>query len=495
MKSGTISKNLFSQAGYTLYLVVMVLSIGAILFGITLRGAGFARVMAAKRVQAFIAQSLAMSGIERAEFFFNGGDGHDMFWETDNFHEQIAPKQTIDITCKRFGGFSRIHSTGTSRRTSRNALGLAGRTIPEMLNPVLTLTGRIGGLVVDAGTTIRGPIVLHHGTMKKGPRRARAPKLQKQVTYRESEPYPFDVEPLQKNIEQLEQERTRGLSADGAISGTITIDSTNDSLCNRKPLVILGDCIIKAVTLHNPVIVVAGEFSLDAGAVITLGDIKAEHIELHKGRTEKCLFYSAGVLIMHGGDHNSQCFSQDSMVIKKKATSGVASLFVCQRTPTKSKSNSKGTNKSIVPQAASPGNRSMVGTMTGGKGIAVQNKTIRTKSDMTLTEGIRIESQSLLQGTFLCFRDTNETKFAKNVSPSLVIGKGTIIDGCIITDGAIDLQEVTMRGHIYARYITTVRDIGYTNWLFGCKLQPLEKKIVFPLLGSPPLEIVMMGMQ
>jgi predicted acyltransferase (DUF342 family) len=70
------------------------------------------------------------------------------------------------------------------------------------------------------------------------------------------------------------------------------------------------------------------------------------------------------------------------------------------------------------------------------------------------------------------------------------IGKGTDIEGCVITDGDLDIQDVSIRGSVYARTISTVRNkLPAKNWLFGCRLRAPDAGSVFPLLGEKPVQV------
>lgn len=146
--------------------MVILLIIG-LFFSLSLRTNGFAQIATRKQIHRTEAKLLAQSGIARMEFFLNGGDNHDLNYTTDRLEENYETMGTSLLSCQPFGFYARITSTGIRVTKTFTIKRLTGRNLPPCLQPALTLTGHIGGLILDKGSSITGEVVLHHGTIKK----------------------------------------------------------------------------------------------------------------------------------------------------------------------------------------------------------------------------------------------------------------------------------------------------------------------------------------
>ena len=79
--SGSHSKSdLSNQSGYTLFLVLELITLLTILFTVMLRDIQMVRIQAIREVHRVQARMLAESGIEKADYFLNGNEGKDLFW-------------------------------------------------------------------------------------------------------------------------------------------------------------------------------------------------------------------------------------------------------------------------------------------------------------------------------------------------------------------------------------------------------------------------------
>jgi hypothetical protein len=65
------------------------------------------------------------------------------------------------------------------------------------------------------------------------------------------------------------------------------------------------------------------------------------------------------------------------------------------------------------------------------------------------------------------------------------------LKGYIITDHDVDIQKGTIEGGVWTRSVLTkYNSISYTNALIGMSMKPLKEGILFPLIGDPPINIV-----
>jgi hypothetical protein len=65
-----------------------------------------------------------------------------------------------------------------------------------------------------------------------------------------------------------------------------------------------------------------------------------------------------------------------------------------------------------------------------------------------------------------------------------------------VTDHDINIQKGTIEGRFWARSIVTnYNSASYTNALIGVTIKTLKEEIPFPLLGDPPVEVIVSSFQ
>lgn len=434
-----------NSSGYSLYLVLVVLVVAGVLFSITLKTSLTAHVFSVRHVQSLQAKLLAHSGIARAEYFLNGGDGHDLYWKTDNFEEKIEDFGNISLSCIRFGAFARVISTGKRLKKECTFRGLLARDVPQNIKPAITLTGHVGGLVLDRNTSLEGKVVIHHGEVRRGKRRDRIPGSDKWTIIRESPPLPFDIEILKSVFDDLNKQLLSSPSSPEAIKGNYSINNANDSILLQEKIVVIGDCSIGKVKLNNLTLISSGTITLENGAECNDVTFISNKLTISGGVTDRCLFFTKDIQHIKSGYHKSQFFSSDSIKIEKDATFSESNIWVCHR---------------------------------------------KLTSDTTITGGIYFPYGSKISGHCICFSDTTEKGSVPYAGPSIIIGRNSSYTGCIVTDGDIDINSVKFKGHIWARSLTTKEsDILYKNWIINCSVSPLDKDVSFPLLGDLPAKV------
>ncbi len=435
----------WNNKGYTLYLVLVTVAVAGILFTISLNASASAHLVSIRQSQRLQAKLLAQSGIARAEYFLNGGDGHNLYWETDGFKESINKYGEISLLCNRFGGFARVISEGRRLKKKYTLQGLMYRDVPKNISPVLTLTGHVGGLVLDYTTSLSGTVVIHHGKVTRGKRRDPIPGSTAWTTLRESPAFPFAIEPLKTTIRVLENSLQRSGSTAHQVSGNYSIVKQHDSLLLQKSVVVTGNCTIGAVEIGSMEIVATGTITLDQGCRCNGTTFIAEKIEVMGGTTMDCLFFSRKKQTLNKGAHRSQFFATDSIIVKPEARFTHPVCWVCHR---------------------------------------------KLIADTALTGGIYFAEHSAITGQVICFADTTKTGKTPYAGPSVVLGKKSVVKGCIITNGDIDMNTIDLTGHIWARSLSTKKDdVIYGNWLFGCSLKPNTEEMPFPLVGELPAKV------
>ncbi|MBD3314532.1 MAG: hypothetical protein GF344_01985 [Chitinivibrionales bacterium] len=434
-------------SGYTLYLVLLVLAVAGTLFTISLTSAARVRTLAAGHLQRAQARLLAQSGLERTEYFLNGGDGHDLYWETEAFSEPVPAFGEINIQCFRHGVFSRVISTGIRLRKKYQLKGLLGRDLPPSLKPLLTISGHSGGLRLMGSSRIDGTVVLHHGSVVRGARRTPVRGYRNWTTYSESPALPFDITPLSDFMERCRERIATALADDTAIRGNLSIGTESDSLLREPRLVILGDCLITGGTMADMTIIASGTITLTEKASCFGSMFLSERITVTKGTTERCVFYADTVMAIVGGKHASQFFCGDSIKVGRGAEFRPISIWVSRRR--------------------------VAGSTSGG--------------------GVFFSEKANVAGHVICYSETDTNSQGVAGGASIAIGKGSRVEGCLITDGDIDLQEAHVRGHIWARSIVTFHHRStHINTLFDCVLERPYEELVFPLLGKPPAQVTLM---
>ena len=435
-----------NRRGYTLYLVMLILAVAGILFSITIADIRRVRVTSKKEVQRTQAKLLAQSGMMRTEYFLNGGDGHSPAWETDNYEEKVDTFGVINLKVEKFGLFSRVISTGRRLTTGYTLTGLFGRTVPRELEPSLTLTGHVGGLILHKGSSVEGKIVLHHGYVYARKKGTPLPDYTRRLILRESAPLPFDSLELPRIFESYLSKRKSARSQSSGSAGPILLDGSNDSLLGIKPLIVNGDCRITAPRCNGAEIAVSGTCTIEPAAGVYNSFCTASRVIINGGTTESSFFFSEQTIMVNRGNHNSQFLACDSIVIKNEASTGPMALFAAYR------------------------------------------EKVQKDSFNLITGGIYSDPDMKLKGVFLSCSEPGIPY--SSMSPSIVIGNGCRIDGVVVTDGDCFLQDAAVTGRLWARAIVARDDEGsYTNYLVNSSIRLPVSETPFPLLGELPMKI------
>ena len=435
----TIRRILSNTSGYTLYLVIIVLSISGILFTITINSIQSIQKLVAREGIRLQCRALAQSGIKRAEYFFNGNDNHDMNWTTNGFDEQIEGCGTIHIECAPFGVYSRIVSAGSRINHTATITAMAGRNLPEILQPALTLTGHIGGLVIDDKTTLEGEIILHHGYVMRN----KAVYYDGSTIQKAMPGLPFDIMPVKKTMDSL---KNLIKAKAPTISNNIVINRTNDTLLKMyQTLVIAGNCTIDSLPIADKTILVDGKLTLNScrssNSVFT-----AESLLSITDTSQYCIFYTTGTQVLHSGLHASQFFAYDSIVVQSAVKTLPPTIWVSYR---------------------------------------------ECKNDTFPHGGIFFAPQGTYNGIALTYADsTIPCSFGAPMRPAITVGEGSVFFGTIISDGAVTISNTSIGGHVWANSVISIKDkMFYTNYLFNTIIMSTTTEQPFLLLGAKPITV------
>ncbi len=432
-----------NESGYALYTVLIIMTIIAISLSLTFKHTSFTRKQTSIHTNKAQARFLAESGITRAEYFLNGGDGHSMDWETDRFEESFGEYGKVTLKSRKFGLFSRIESMGVRLRTTCTISGLFGRDVPGILKPSLTLTGHVGGLILHEGSSIDGQIVLHHGDVYRERRGRPLADYQKKLIIRESHDLPFDSLLIPELFSDLNKTHISLLSHDNALSGNLSDNNLREYILKSDTIVILGDCQIDNTEIENKLIVLSGTLSISNKTIIEGSELYAKKIIINGGNISGSLLFSSTKTMLNGGYLNSQVFGQDTISAAKEVKYGPMTVITC----------------------------------------------IRSRSrDSTITGGIYFDDGTSFKGTVIGYVD-NTTKM-NSMGPSVVLGNGSDVSGVIITNHDLDMKQVQIKGHVWARTIMTYYNgTSFTNYLIKSSIIKPDNKYFFPMTGSLPARI------
>jgi hypothetical protein len=430
-----------SQSGYTLFLVLELITILAIMFTVMLRDIQMVRIQAIREVHRTQARILAESGVEKAEYFLNGNQGKDIFWEGREPADSFPPFGSITLENRRFGLYSLLTSTGQRVRTTCVVKAFAGRTLPQECLPVLTLHGKVGGLALMPGSSIKGTVVLSHGRICQGRSSQEVKDKDLKVEIGEAGPLPFDSSQIITSMERLERAWSAACSS-GMDPEKRRTAAGIDSIAVRDTIVVMGDVSLNRGSFTGKTIFASGKITVSGNAVLLLCQFSGSSIELNGGYSEKCLFYSKKPLLISGGSHNSQCLCRDSIVVGSKSTLRPLTVLLLRR---------EGREDS--------------------------------------TAAIYISPNTMLNGTIICSADSSARTYAR--VPSIVFGKGCTLSGICMTDGDVDINGSSITGHLWTRSIVTSDvKMAYTNFLIDTKLREPQVDGVFPLLGGIPVRVL-----
>lgn len=423
-----------NQNGFSIYLIIIILTIVSILLSVTLYGIHSTRKSASAEMKKFQARMLAESGIVRAEYFLSGGDGHSLDWETDNYKEEMNDFGTISIKNKRFGVYSEIEASGKRLDYTCTIKGLFGRDLPPLLDPVITLTGHAGGLELKKESKISGTVVLFHGGIKN----SNIP-----VIIRSSPVLPFDSTSVYKAVKRCDDQFLSLLTSKNVITGNAMITSANDSNYTHDTLIFMGDCELNNVTLQNRLLAVSGKLIIIGNCKIEKSALFCEKCEIRGGLTNNTLFYSQKKMSIENGIHNAQFIATDSIKISNSAHFGVMATCVNYRD---------------------------------------------VKNDTLVSGGVYLERKTHFRGIIISAMDSIAKK--REWRPSVVLDSLAEVNGMVITDQSIFMKQNRIKGNIWARQIeTTDEKLSYTNYLINCQIESGSEKYSFPLFGPRPVKI------
>jgi hypothetical protein len=434
-----------NSSGYILYTLLIVSSISFIIFLVIVYTIRSAIHISSHAIGILQAHYLAESGIARAEYFLNGNDGHSITWETDNFEEKLTDFGTIRISVKTFGLYSRILSIGKRYVFSDSLQGLTGRTVPASLQHTLVLTSVSGGCLFLENTGVLGTIVLHHGYITNKPHGRRpVPGYEKRVFTIPSPRVPFDSINFTKKIESLIN--TVSLKPDTLSNVNNITKSKNDTIASSNTISIDGDLHIESTISHKNYCVKGTAYLTEKASCKDIL-LKAQKISINGSLTEHSLFVADSGILVHGGYHNSQFIATDSIIVTGDAGFGLANCITTLR---------------------------------------------KIRKDSSFTGGIYIKSEREIKGTIISLIDPKcvESKLVP-YDVSISLKPGFRLKGYIISDHDIDIQKGTIEGGVWTRSVLTkYNSISYTNALIGMTMKPLKECILFPLIGDPPIKIV-----
>jgi len=432
-----------NESGYTLYTVLIILTVIAILLPLTFKHTSFTRMQTAAFTNRMQARFLAESGLTRAEYFLNGGDGHSMDWETEKYEESFGDYGKVILKSTKLGLFSRIESQGIRQKATFTISGLFGRDVPAILRPSLTLTGHIGGLILYEGSTIEGQIVLHHGDIYRERRGRPLADYQNKLIIRESSDLPFDSVLIPKLFSDLNKIHISLLSYDKALSGNLSDNNLSEYVMKSDTIVVLGDCHLDNAEIKNKLMVLSGTLIINDNTIVEGSQIFAEKIIINGGIVSGSLFFSSTKIELHGGYLNSQLFGQDTICAAKEMKYGPTTVITC---------------------------------------------IISRSKDSTATGGIHFDDGTSFSGIVISYVD-NTAKLS-SPGPSVVFGKGSDISGAIITNHDLDIKQVKIKGHVWARAIMThYNGSSFTNYLINSTISKPDNECFFPLIGDLPARI------
>jgi hypothetical protein len=441
-----------NRPGYILYTVLIILSILGIFSSIVVVSLRTTENGVRAETKKYQARLLAESGIARAEYFLNGGDGHDIAWETDSLIESMEDAGILGIACRRFGAYAKIVCSGTHLNASCIMTGIFGRHPPDTLAPVITLTGSVRGLVVCAPMLLQGTVILRTDSVYRADagggklQKARGPSIR--TINRASDSLPFSPAPLDGIFSEMQWAFARTAVDSNAIRGNLTVSGPNDTLIGKSRIAILGDCTLERVTIDNRAITITGTLTLGDSVNCNFCTFIANKTEIKSGVTDKCLFYSKRKQTVCGGFHDSQFFSEDSIVVGRNARLEAMTLLVSR--------------KNIE----------------------------RLRSDTVLRGGIFFEEQGTYQGSAICYCDSSALKGSAARGSLISMGNSCSFTGYLITDGDIELGNDDIEGHLWVRTLVGRKDANKRgNWLYARSIRPLRREMPFPLLGGLPVKL------
>lgn len=422
-----------SQAGFTVYMVLVILSIATILVSVAVYRVHEVWKASNAEQQKFQARLLAESGIERAEYFLSGGDSHNAYWETDSCKENIGIFGTIRIAAKRIGAFTEIKSIGRHLDFMCTIKSICGREMPEILEPVITLTGHAGGLELTDNTKLSGTVAMFRGRIRY---------YSYPVIIKESPSLPFDSNAVTETFKKLNEQFLGMLANRNCITTNVKLSDT----VKQDTITVLGDLVISAIKISDRHIAVSGKLTVENGAEVKSSILLCERCIIKSSTTDNSLFYSQKKMSIESGFHSSQFICADSICIGKDACFGRMSLCLNHR---------------------------------------------ELCNDTLVSGGVYLEENSKFKGIIIS--DMDSLAKSREWRPSIVLGKKSDVNGLLITNRSIFMRDNTIKGHIWAQQIESAdsNHVAYTNFLSGCTVTPSDVNFPFPLYGPGNVKCVL----
>lgn len=412
-------------------LVMVCIVIGGIFFTITLSYHQHIWLTVTHKTHDTQALWLAESGLKRVEFFLNGGDGKGLDWECESFKEVLPNYGSIELSNKPFGLYNYTKVTGTRVKARKTLDALLYRMRPNELEPVITLTGHIGGMVIDNKTTLEGTVVLHHGEVKRGKYKRTIPGSEAWTKTEERPPLPFDREEFLSRFYQPAELLTK----------VYAVAQENKSLMPQSDdtVYVHGTLFLSNGTYRNCTFVSSGTCTM--GQAVRLENcqlVTAENLYI-QGSSSQSLFFVEGTMSVQG-DHESQFFSTKGIDITSGTYKELSQFSVVE--------SSVDTLLDTVPLFAS-----------------------------SVKDG--------LQGSIITVVDSQSVRDAVTLLPE------SDFTGTIVTNGAVRIRECNFEGSLWCHSVLSeVDNVLYKNWLWGCSFKKGKRTIPFPLIGSKPLRVM-----
>ncbi len=338
------------------------------------------------------------------------------------------------------GLFSLCAVTGAAGSYSRKVSSYAGYTGMKLLEPVLTKNGHISGLMLSEGATIDSlSYVVLSGWVMNPNRDIRRDIAQRQE-FRPS--LPVDSTILLSHFYIMGMDYS-GCFKDSSAGRQDTVPVNAQSKFDGAKRILINSPAKVSGVLSNISIISNGTLSVQPDAGISFCRIMADKILIEGGTTEGCVFYATGMIKIKAGEHNSQFFSCDSIVVGTAVHSGPTSLWVSKKTE--------------------------------------QNRAC-----------IVFERNPSLCGTAINLKGADWIPY----STSIHLDSGSVFSGYLVTDADISMKFVDITGSVYANAIVTSHNnMSYTNYLVGVSLHAPKSPLLFPLLGrdSATVDLIQSG--
>jgi hypothetical protein len=424
-----------NNSGFTVYIVLTILSIAMFMISVFLIRMNAVQKFSSAEVKKIQVYHLAQSGVERASYFLSGGDNHTIDWECENYAEKIGDYGLITLQNRKFGVFAKLTSTGRRLDYTCTYQNIFGRTLPELLDPVITLTGHSGGLELKDGSTLSGPVVLFHGGIRY---------YQSPVIIKVSPSLPFDSTAVYKTVQKINSECIALLANRNCITSDFVINESTDLTKYGDTIVVLGNLEISGREIENKLIIVSGTATLDRNAALRMTMLFCETAQVNDARVLHSVVYTQKKCLLRSGMYNAQCITNDSLVIKKDMSFGSLSVCVNYRS---------------------------------------------TVNDTIVSGGVYLDENVNYHGVIISVMDSLAKK--RCWYPSITLNRNASVNGILVTNQSIYMKENSVKGHIWAQQIeSSDKNVAYTNYLIGCTIQPSEINMPFPLFGPSPFRLL-----